>query len=79
MAPFMLLFETTTVKTSGHPEPSGIPGPDCGTPQKIRSQGHILLNSGDGIQEMGWEQGSFLLVWVFFYSPGINFDIAVKW
>ena len=55
-------------------------GPDCATLTRFVSWGCNLLNTGDGPvlgQEMGWERGNFLSVWVFFfffhYSPGLNF------
>ena len=50
------------------------------TLKKCRLQGCILHNSGDirsGIQGMGRVrigQGSFLLVWIFFCSLGLNFE-----
>ena len=58
----------------------GCPRPECATLKKtVGSQGCILLNLGDGLaldpgNGSGLEQGSFLLVWVFLYGMGLNFD-----
>ena len=54
---------------------------DCATPCGHGSRGCILLNLGDGAVRdpgngSGPEQGSFLLVRVSFYGPGLNFDIS---
>ena len=67
------------LKTSWAPGPLGILGPDRATQKKkIWSRSSILLNPGDGLvldlgNGSGRERGSFLLVWVFFYSLGLNF------
>ena len=56
----------------------GSPGWTLQPPQEFGSWGHILLNSGNGLvldpgRGLGRERGSFLLVRVFFYDPGLNF------